>query len=473
VIDRTEIDDKAKEYGIHTSNVQRDYVFGWLLCAIYNNSYLAQRLILKGGNCFRKVYFPDTRFSDDLDFSTKNAIDSARTLLELNECCRWAQEHSGVGFDTEQTRFEQDRAVDNERTVWKGRVYFQDFYGSRSTMNISVRLDVTEFDRLHLDARTLPLQHPYSDAAACSAQVTCMALEELVALKMKCLLQRRYSYDLYDLVYTVFFEHPFEIDRVKVVNVFLRKTIFAGSPGSAKSILLGLPITLFRGAWEKYIVCPLRSRIDFDGATARFAQFMDELFALADGRTEPSLAFFPSAMRNTIMQAGFERRLMRARYHGIDRVVEPYSLAYKRLQNGVAREYLYVWDQTGGRSGPGVKSFLNHDIETLELLEERFEPRFDVELAKAGEPPARGYFGREFSAESQRTRSPARPPVSRARAVTRPAFGAPQSVYVIGCPTCGRQFERQSRTVQLKPHKNPHGWQCPTRLGFVVTQRYR
>ena len=76
MIDRTEIDDKAEEYDIHTSNVQRDYVFGWLLCAIYNNSHLAQRLILKGGNCFRKVYFPDTRFSNDLDFSTQSALDS-------------------------------------------------------------------------------------------------------------------------------------------------------------------------------------------------------------------------------------------------------------------------------------------------------------------------------------------------------------------------------------------------------------
>lgn len=62
MIDREEIQDKAREFGIHVANVQRDYVFGWLLAALYSVTALKDILILKGGNCFRKAYFPNTRF---------------------------------------------------------------------------------------------------------------------------------------------------------------------------------------------------------------------------------------------------------------------------------------------------------------------------------------------------------------------------------------------------------------------------
>jgi predicted nucleotidyltransferase component of viral defense system len=55
--------------GVNSSNVQRDYVFGWLLSGIYAQSGLGQQLVLKGGNCLRKAYFPFGRFSTDLDFS--------------------------------------------------------------------------------------------------------------------------------------------------------------------------------------------------------------------------------------------------------------------------------------------------------------------------------------------------------------------------------------------------------------------
>jgi hypothetical protein len=41
LISRNEIEEKGKEFGIHVANVQRDYVFGWLLVAIFNDTDLA------------------------------------------------------------------------------------------------------------------------------------------------------------------------------------------------------------------------------------------------------------------------------------------------------------------------------------------------------------------------------------------------------------------------------------------------
>jgi len=80
MITKDEIDKKAKEYNINPSDVEKDYVFGWLLNALYSQSSLSNQLVLKGGNGLRKAYLPNTRFSKDLDFfaSSKNDCNSLR-----------------------------------------------------------------------------------------------------------------------------------------------------------------------------------------------------------------------------------------------------------------------------------------------------------------------------------------------------------------------------------------------------------
>lgn len=230
MIDRDEIEARGNDLGVHIANVERDYVFGWLLKAFYENSYLASMLILKGGNCMRKAYYPNTRFSADLDFSVLHAVDADRFREEINHSCIAAQSACGVTFETERNTFAAERMIDGQRQVFKGRVYFRDFYGNHGQITIAVRLDVSEFDKVFLPTVQRELIHPYSDSDACRASLQCMAMEELLANKLKCLLQRRHSFDLYDFVYATFFERAIEVDRGLLLRTFLRKTIYERSP---------------------------------------------------------------------------------------------------------------------------------------------------------------------------------------------------------------------------------------------------
>ncbi len=74
MITKSEIDEKANDFEIHTSNVQRDYVFGWLIFGLFTISDLKDEIFLKGGNALRKGYFENTRFSSDLDFGIPGDI---------------------------------------------------------------------------------------------------------------------------------------------------------------------------------------------------------------------------------------------------------------------------------------------------------------------------------------------------------------------------------------------------------------
>ena len=160
---------------------------------------------------------------------------------------------------------------------------------------------------------------------------------------------------------------------------------------------------------------------------------------------------------------------MRLSYHGYDREIEPYALAYKRRKDGVAREYFYAWDRVGGRSGrPGIKAFVNPDIDRLEMLEATFEPRFEIELCKAGEAPKRGYFQKSFDS-SRSNRIPRRR--SNVRGQSLAAFGS-TVVYVIECPYCGKRFKRRTNSRRLNKHKTRDGWECRCRQGYLVDQTW-
>jgi hypothetical protein len=179
-----------------------------------------------------------------------------------------------------------------------------------------------------------------------------------------------------------------------MARTFLRKTIFQPSPGVAKGFLLDLPLEAFRTIWRKYIVCPAQSLFDFDTALGRFKENIEVLFAGLQLDRYGQIAFFPSRFRNTIIEGASDLRMLDMTYDGQRRLVEPYSLVFKRRKDGFGQEYFYGFDTTGGRStGPGLKTFLHPKIQAMSVAEQSFQPRLPIELGKAGEFAGKTYFG--------------------------------------------------------------------------------
>jgi predicted nucleotidyltransferase component of viral defense system len=459
MIGKTEIEGKAEEFGIHAANVERDYVFGWLLVGIYSVSPLKDILILKGGNGLRKAYFEHTRFSNDLDFSTPSGINESFLATELNKICDFVQTQAGVVFDKDRTKVEEKANADIERKIYQAKLYFKDFYGNPDTITISVRLDVTQFDRIYLPVQTRFLIHPYSDAEQCKVELKCLKLEEMLAAKLKCLLQRRHSADLYDFVFSVFINKDIDVQRSEVVQTFLRKTIFGPSPGVARGLLLDLPVAVFKEIWNRFLVCPKQSVIEFDAAMTYFKQGIQELFGHFPLDYRGQFAFFPSNLRTPIMEAGSSQTLVEMTYDGHTRKVEPYSLVFKRRKDGVGQEYFYGYDTTGGRThGPGLKLFLNSKIQDLKTTSEKFEPRYPVELSKAGEMASKSYFGSPFSSADS----------GRARSLRRAIRVGP--IYIVQCFYCHKEFKRKKRDTKLRQHKDRFGNRCYGLRGHIIRQ---
>ena len=57
-----ELREQGRVFDLNEADIQRDYVFGWLVSGIFQTSDLGRTAVLKGGNALRKGYFPGTRF---------------------------------------------------------------------------------------------------------------------------------------------------------------------------------------------------------------------------------------------------------------------------------------------------------------------------------------------------------------------------------------------------------------------------
>jgi predicted nucleotidyltransferase component of viral defense system len=309
MIGRSEIDSMAEKLGVHASAIQRDYVHGWLLALLYSSSALADRLVLKGGNCLRKGYFEHARYSRDLDFTTPTSISNEELGRELNAICRVVVDRAGVVFDTTRTRVENKRRADADKSISEARLYFRDFYGKENEIVLGVHLDVTHFDRTHLPIQSRALIHPYSDADGCKADVQCVKLEEVLATKMRCLLQRRHIVDLFDLVYAVLTAREIEVNRSELLSTFFKITIFESAPRIAKGLLIDLPLETLSGFWTKCISCPRESWFSFEKAKGSLFSFVEMLIPEPAIR-DYSPTFFPVRSKNSIVL--FPQRLQPA-----------------------------------------------------------------------------------------------------------------------------------------------------------------
>ncbi len=103
MIDRPEIMEFAREFGLAPNVVEKDYVLGWLLAEISNHAELAATWVFKGGTCLKKCYFETYRFSEDLDFTLPDAemFDEARLIQIFSDIAEWVvcfREEDGVRF---------------------------------------------------------------------------------------------------------------------------------------------------------------------------------------------------------------------------------------------------------------------------------------------------------------------------------------------------------------------------------------
>jgi len=213
-----EIRREAARLGLDMPVVERDYAISWVLKALYADPKLSKLLAFKGGTALRKAYFPHYRFSADLDFTLREPIDHVTLQEGLRTAIEPITDRSGMEIDLPD--FRTTREIPGQQS-FEARVRFIGPRGQRQDPP-RIRLDMTAWEEVLLPLEAKSLIHSYSDS--CEAELVVLSLPEILAEKLRAILQRDRPRDLYDVWWLL--TRSSEMATASLPDLFQRKCAF-------------------------------------------------------------------------------------------------------------------------------------------------------------------------------------------------------------------------------------------------------
>ncbi len=206
MIFQKEVSDIAEQVGVAKTVIDKDWVLGHFIAAMYTVPEIRDNLIFKGGTCLRKCWFNDYRFSEDLDFtSTNESFDF--TEKNLVDICKKVTAHAEIQthiVSLKPIKF-QDKHVGFEAIVkyWGADHSKNEAPPPVERWQTKIKIEIILYEKMIFEPIQRRLFHPYSDNLLIDTSIPCYAIEEVLSEKIRALIQRSYTAprDYYDIWY--------------------------------------------------------------------------------------------------------------------------------------------------------------------------------------------------------------------------------------------------------------------------------
>lgn len=174
--------------------IERDYCLSWFLIGL-SHFPIAKDLIFKGGTALRRCYFPDYRFSEDLDFTLSKEMLLEDIFSAFADVFRYVKESSGIPFDI----------GSQEKPSLNTFTFTMTYEGPLPGKPREVKTDITFREKILRPVREKPILQSYPEYSDFEpdARVKVYSLEEVAIEKICALLSpaRNEPRDLYDIWY--------------------------------------------------------------------------------------------------------------------------------------------------------------------------------------------------------------------------------------------------------------------------------
>jgi predicted nucleotidyltransferase component of viral defense system len=227
MISKNEINKLAQEQKVRTTTIDKDWVLGHFIDAIYTIPECRNNLIFKGGTCLKKCRFPDYRFSEDLDFTSinENFVFDMKMLKRVVELVTKRTEMLLQIQSLENLKF------NNQITGYCAKIKF---WGADHSKNqqppepnrwqTSIKIEIILYEKMIFAPKIANINHNYSDKLTENAQnIPIYSISEVLAEKIRALIQRSYTAprDYFDIWYLS--KQIENIDWQEVVTSFHKK----------------------------------------------------------------------------------------------------------------------------------------------------------------------------------------------------------------------------------------------------------
>ena len=244
----------SEQLGVSKSVIDKDWMLGHFIAAIFNEPELKETLIFKGGTCLKKCWFEEYRFSEDLDFTSKSQ-EFKFTPAHLKFISKHIEDNAGVKTHIVSLRplqF-QDRLTGYEAII--------KFWGADHPKNVmpttpdrwqtKIKIEIILYEEMIFEVTEREVSHPYSDKLALQNAIPCYKIEEVLSEKIRALIQRSYTAprDYYDIWYL---SNNFpDLNWAIIVDAFYKKMKFKNIEFTGIDQLINAKSDkALKGAWK-------------------------------------------------------------------------------------------------------------------------------------------------------------------------------------------------------------------------------
>ncbi len=228
---KREIEQMAEQKKVAKATIDKDWVLGHFIDAIFSIPECKRDLIFKGGTCLKKCWFNDYRFSEDLDFTAVNP-DFVLDKKLLNRIVALVNERTEIPLHIQ--KLEQLKFNDKPT----GFASIVKFWGADHPRNqappppqrwlTSIKIEIISYEQMVFAPETRPIHHGYSDKLSedTTAGIPCYSIQEVLSEKLRALIQRSYTAprDFYDIWHLS--QNVLDLDWPEIAEAFHKKMKF-------------------------------------------------------------------------------------------------------------------------------------------------------------------------------------------------------------------------------------------------------
>jgi len=264
MLSKSDLQRAANRERVALGTLEKDYVITEMLKALPLMPDIKEMFIFKGGTALRKVYFPDWRYSEDLDFTVKH--DMAREELRgvLESWYRQVEQESQIRLSTRMLH--KPGGYARVRTQFLGPLAYPSM----------IYMDLSFDEPLCLEPQFRRVfAYPFGGE---EREVLTYPLEELLAEKLRSLLERGKSRDYYD-VWRLLKEHSSELNLELLGMVMAKKLAHKGLRLHAIGDFLPEDLKELKRYWEEDLAQQISSLPPIEPVLEDLRQMLDNFVA--------------------------------------------------------------------------------------------------------------------------------------------------------------------------------------------------
>jgi predicted nucleotidyltransferase component of viral defense system len=194
MLPRPQVQRYSAESGLRDIMIAEKEVVLTFLLQLLSERGMLDRFAFKGGTCIRKMVIGSQgRFSTDLDFTALEEHDHETVILDMMDA--FAQPFHGIQFSIPDDSYYETQ----DGLSWGVNPAYTHAWNGSGESEVRLQISRRETPTLATERRPQCEQSYFRQLPFAPAEITCLALPEIIAEKIRACYQRNKARDIYDL----------------------------------------------------------------------------------------------------------------------------------------------------------------------------------------------------------------------------------------------------------------------------------